>query len=504
VITWPTGRSVDCRRVTSRYSGSNKERLPWTGRSFGDDNSRGTSSSSSSSSSQIARDVVTSVQVKNCQRTSTDNNVSTLTLTWCSLIAVIYLVYVVECWFSPYRRRFSDKQRRVVDTQAAYDLVTSLRNSLPVVRWSAVCYHYIQSTVASASESSALRRYYKTYKQRVVTHRNSTFYHYAPADVHDCSAPLVHLEAFPVTWLRISCQFSFGSTTARRDFRRQRDAFYGMNRTRDRHVDFRQMLNLLATSGAHMAWSRDMVVYNPDVGRPWYTSVAVYWLASLLTLSWPLRVVLQWRTATVNYTVHKVFDFHSDVMPRSRQYDDVISVTSLDNSSCTNGNCTINSDSIGSDSESVLVDADYVLVPSYSQAILMETQTLDNCKMSHQHQQHQQCQQCQQWRRGCYSSRLRRVQSCLTVYRDVTNDVKPSPSLTTQLYNSATRHGRATILMTSRPPSYDTAMCFAGHVTTHWLAPCHDDIGSDGTAAQLSDWFRSQRLPCSWSQMMHD
>jgi len=217
-----------------------------------------------------------------------------------------YLVYVVECWFSPYRRRFSDKQRRAVDTQAAYDLVTSLRNSLPVVRWTAVSFHYIRSAVASVGVTSSLR-HHKYYKQRVVTHRDSTQYHNAPEALRDCSPPLVDLEAFPVTWLRISCQFSFGSAAARRDFERQRDAFYRANRTRDQHVDFRQTLSLLAASGGggHVAWSRDMAVYNPDV-RPWYTSVVVYWLASLLTLSWPLRVVLQWRTASVDYTVHKV------------------------------------------------------------------------------------------------------------------------------------------------------------------------------------------------------
>ena len=185
-----------------------------------------------------------------------------MTLTSCSLIAVVYLVYVVECWLSPHRRRFSDRRRRVVDTRAAYDLVTSLLNSLPVVRWTAVSYHYIRSLSVTSS-----LRYHKPYKQRVVTRRDAALYHYAPVDLLDCSAPLVDLEAFPVTWLRISCQFSFGSASARREFTRQRDAFYGDNRARDRHTDFRQTLGLRATSGADIAWSRDMAVYNPDV-RP--------------------------------------------------------------------------------------------------------------------------------------------------------------------------------------------------------------------------------------------
>jgi len=487
VVTWPRHDSSasDCRRVASRYGDvDDDDRAPWTGRSF-EHNKR-----ISSSSSEMTGDVVTPVvRSARCQSSSESNFVSTLTLTWCSLIAVIYLlyvaeyyynnnnnnynscIYVVECWFSPYRRRFSDKRRRVVDTRAAYDLVTSLRNALPVIRWTAVSYHYIRSAVASVSVTSPLRQH-KYYKQRVVTHRATSLFHCAPDELVDRSLALVDLESFPVTWLRITCQFSFGSASARREFARQRDAFCAEQRTRDQHVDFRQTLSLLGAlsgggGGGHIVppWSREMAVCNPDV-RPWYSSVAVYWLASLLTLSWPLRVVLQWRTATLDYTVYKVFDCrrHADVTASRdhRDNDDVISVTSLENSSNSASSSSVNSDSISSDSVG-LVDTDCALAPSYSQAILMDTRTLDDRKpLHHHHQPQQQQQQCQQWRRGCYIGRLRRVQSCLTSFhRDVTTtDVKPSPSLTTHLHQQP-----AAILMTSRPPSYNTAMCIAGHVT---------------------------------------
>ena len=473
VIMWPTSESEGCRRVTSRNGGT--ERLPWTGRSFDDKDS----SSSSSSSRHVTRGIMTSVQVQKCQQISGAGDVistvtltwccshldDVITLTWCSLILVVYLVYVVECWFSPYRRHFSNVRRRVVDTQAAYDLVTSLRNSFPVVRWTAVSYHYIRSTVASVgSASTPLRRHHKSYRQRVVTHRDATMYHYATDDVLDCSAPLVDLEAFPVTWLRISCQFSFGSTAARRDFARQRDAFYRANATRDQRVDFRQTFSLLATSGGDIAWSRDTAVYNPDV-RPWYTSVAVYWLASLLTLSWPLRVIIQWRTSTVDYTVHKVFDCRA--VPHDNSDD--VSMTSVENTTSSSNNRTVSSNSISSDSGSVLDDTNCCLVPSYSQAILMDNRTSGDHKTGNRHYEAQQQQQQQSWRRGHYSVRLRRVQSCASVHRRFAADVKPSTSLTTHLYKSAARHDRvaAAILMTSRPPSYDTAMCNAGHVTAH-------------------------------------
>jgi len=166
LITWPTGGgggAAGCRRATSRNSG-NDERLAWTGRSFDDSDGR---------SSRTTVDVTASAQLaQKCRQISAaagDAAVGTVTLTWCSLIAVVYLVYVVECWFSPYRRRFADDgdRRRVVDTPAAYRLVTSLRNSFPAVRWTAVSYHYIRS-VNAATTSTALRppRHHKSYRQR--------------------------------------------------------------------------------------------------------------------------------------------------------------------------------------------------------------------------------------------------------------------------------------------------------------------------------------------------
>lgn len=157
--------------------------------------------------------------------------------------------------------------------------------------------------------------------------------------------------------------------------------------------------------------------------------------------------------------------------------DDVISVTSLEESSASSSSCTV--DSFSSETASTL--ADTCLIPSYSQALLMDARTLtDHQTTGHRHQH-----QYVQWRHGRYSSQLRRVQSCLTVVHrdddddddDVVYDVKPSPSLATHLCKP---DRRAAILMTSRPPSYHTAMC---HVTTHRLAPPSSDHIGYGAAA---------------------
>jgi len=90
-----------------------------------------------------------------------------------------------------------------------------------------------------------------------------------------------------------------------------------------------------------------------------------------------------------------VCDYHAsaDSDVTSRGHDDVISVTSLRDSS--DSNCTINSIDSASSSEaggSLVLDSDCsVLVPSYSQALLMDTRALDGRKTDlryHHHHHH--------------------------------------------------------------------------------------------------------------------
>jgi len=102
------------------------------------------------------------------------------------------------------------------------------------------------------------------------------------------------------------------------------------------------------------------------------------------------------------------------------------------------------------------------LVPSYSQAILMDDRSFGGDRKTAG--RHHYCDVGRRGRHYASGARLRRVQSSASFQRlrrlrpRATGDVKPSTSLTSHLHGSAPH---AAILMTSRPPSYDTAMCVA-------------------------------------------
>uniref|UniRef100_A0A673TBK4 Transmembrane protein 151A n=1 Tax=Suricata suricatta TaxID=37032 RepID=A0A673TBK4_SURSU len=53
---------------------------------------------------------------------------------------------------------------------------------------------------------------------------------------------------------------------------------------------------------------REFMVAFPDPARPpWYACSSAFWAAALLTLSWPLRVLAEYRTAYAHYHVEKLF-----------------------------------------------------------------------------------------------------------------------------------------------------------------------------------------------------
>ena len=45
---------------------------------------------------------------------------------------------------------------------------------------------------------------------------------------------------------------------------------------------------------------------NEDINRPpWYARKLTFWLFSLFCLSWPIRMIIERRTAYATFTIHK-------------------------------------------------------------------------------------------------------------------------------------------------------------------------------------------------------
>lgn len=50
------------------------------------------------------------------------------------------------------------------------------------------------------------------------------------------------------------------------------------------------------------------------LGNPWFTNRYIYWCLSALLLSWPLRVIIEYKTQYADYQVKIIFKLYIDLV----------------------------------------------------------------------------------------------------------------------------------------------------------------------------------------------
>ncbi|CAB1339913.1 unnamed protein product, partial [Coregonus sp. 'balchen'] len=142
----------------------------------------------------------------------------------------------------------------------------------------------------------------QVYHERVNTHASSCEFDYGRHGVKDISKELQGLQEHPAVRLRFTKCFSFASARAEAAYLTQRARFFGDNEGLDDYMEAREGMHLKNVD------FREHILAFPDPTRqPWYSRPRVFWLASAFLLSWPLRVVSEYRTAYVHYHVEKLF-----------------------------------------------------------------------------------------------------------------------------------------------------------------------------------------------------
>ncbi|KAJ3584891.1 hypothetical protein NHX12_013614, partial [Muraenolepis orangiensis] len=216
-----------------------------------------------------------------------------------AFLAMLYVVYLVECWHC-----FSKTAMLAhAEFQEVYERVQRLQQATPCIWWKAISYHYVRRTrqVTRYRNGDAYTTT-QVYHERVNTHASSSEFDYARYGVKDVSKELLELQLHPAVRLRFTKCFSFSSARAEAAYLTQRARFFGENEGLDDYMEAREGMHLKNVD------FREHILAFPDPARPpWYSRHRVFWLASGLLLSWPLRVVSEYRTAYVHYHVEKLF-----------------------------------------------------------------------------------------------------------------------------------------------------------------------------------------------------
>ncbi|XP_038617119.1 transmembrane protein 151B [Tachyglossus aculeatus] len=216
-----------------------------------------------------------------------------------AFLLTLYAVYLVECWHCQARRELQYR----VDVGSVRERVGRMQRATPCIWWKAISYHYVRRTrqVTHYRNGDAYTTT-RVYHERVNTHVAEAEFDYARCGVRDVSKALVGLERPPATRLRFTKCFSFASVEAENAYLCQRARFFAENEGLDDYLEAREGMHLKNVD------FREFMVAFPDPARPpWYACPSAFWAAALLTLSWPLRVLGEYRTAYAHYHVEKLF-----------------------------------------------------------------------------------------------------------------------------------------------------------------------------------------------------
>ncbi|CAL8317814.1 unnamed protein product [Merluccius merluccius] len=271
-----------------------------------------------------------------------------------AFLVMLYVVYLVECWHC----HAGDHLRFRVDAESACQRVLRMQRAVPCVWWKAVSYHYVRRTrqVTRYRNGDAYTTT-QVYHERVNTHVAEAEFDYGDCGVKDVSKRLLGLRVAPVARLRFTKCFSFANVESENSYLTQRARFFTDNEGLDDYMEAREGMHL-----KNVDFKEHMLVF-PDPDRPpWYAAAGTFWAAAALTLSWPLRVLTECRTASVHYHVEKLFGF-----------DFVPAAAATPSEEERPYSCSIpRVNTVDSTELEWHIRSNQQLVPSYSEAVLMD------------------------------------------------------------------------------------------------------------------------------------
>ncbi|XP_064621175.1 uncharacterized protein LOC135484041 isoform X2 [Lineus longissimus] len=262
-----------------------------------------------------------------------------------AFVVMLYLVYLVECWHCHTRIELQYK----IDVTSVHELVQYMREAIPIIWWKAICYHYVRRTrqVTRYRNGDAFTTT-QVYYERVNSHTAGCALNFSRCGYKDISKILRGLEEYPATKIKFTKGFSFATVEAESEFEDQRSQFFQEHERRDDYMETREGMDLL-----NVNFKEYLIAFADPDNLPWYVSHAIFWVASILLLSWPLRVLIEYKTAYLHYHVHKLFGTnYLDPAYIPGQMSRVSTMCSTD--------------------FELNVRNNYSIVPSYSEALLMD------------------------------------------------------------------------------------------------------------------------------------
>lgn len=279
-----------------------------------------------------------------------------------AFLLMLYVIYMAECWHCRARSELQCK----VDVDSVYERVLRMRQAQPCIWWKAISYHFVRRTrqVTRYRNGDAYTTT-QVYHERVNTHVAEGEFDYSRCGMNDVSRELRGLEGHPATRLRFTKCFSFTEAGPENDYLNQRARFFSGIEGLDDYMEAREGMQL-----KNVDFRDNLIAYLDPERMPWYSSQVAFWVAALLMLSWPLRVLIEYRTAYVHYRIEKLFGLeYSQGSPSPLDED-----RTLGNTSCVIPRV----DTLDSTEMEWHICCNRQLIPSYSEAVLINMAAADS------------------------------------------------------------------------------------------------------------------------------
>uniref|UniRef100_A0A3Q4ML79 Si:dkey-13p1.4 n=1 Tax=Neolamprologus brichardi TaxID=32507 RepID=A0A3Q4ML79_NEOBR len=277
-----------------------------------------------------------------------------------AFLLMLYVLYIVECWHC----RASSELQCKADVDSVYERVLRMQRAQPCIWWKAISYHFVRRTrqVTRYRNGDAYTTT-QVYHERVNTHVAEGEFDYSHCGMKDVSRDLRGLERHPAIRLRFTKCFSFTEAGPENDYLSQRARFFSQIEGLDDYMEAREGMQL-----KNVDFRENLLAYVDPDSMPWYTSQVAFWLAALLMLSWPLRVLTEYCTAYVHYRIEKLFGLeytHSSPSPLDE-----------DRPVGRNIGCVIpRVDTLDSTEMEWHIRCNRQVIPSYSEAMLLNMRT---------------------------------------------------------------------------------------------------------------------------------
>lgn len=212
------------------------------------------------------------------------------------MIPLSYVFMLIESCCSPEKQYISS----ILTDVSVVEFLQSLKCTDPERVMTIECYHWETRTrtVFYTDSNGNTQSRTETYQEIVITYTEQKIFPIACVeDKSDPEGP--RFDVYRVTRLKLTPDVQCGDDETLNKFHEMRDHMIEENEFRDEHISF-------TYNDVIDGFKKRVCAYTDQNYKPFWMNTGCYWIAAVWGLTWPFRIVFNWKTKRCEYTIKKL------------------------------------------------------------------------------------------------------------------------------------------------------------------------------------------------------